>query len=228
MVAPLPKGGEGHFGPQLGRLVLSLYHQGQSTTERIVALLRSLGVSISKRQVMRILADKVDAFVAEAKQVLQAGLASAAWISVDDTGARHGAANGVCTQIGNDRFAVFTTTTSKSRLNFLQLLHGGSARWLLDAASRTTCWARAGGRHDRYSACRARLGLTMQPVPTLTCAPWVGAEDGPLDPFRIASEAALWGGLVEAQTLDNTVILSDGPASSPSVSMLGAGSIWSA
>jgi hypothetical protein len=135
VVAPLPKGAEGHFGPQLRRLILSLYHQGQSTTERIVAFLRSLGVSISKRQVMRILADKVDAFVAEAKQVLQAGLASAGWISVDDTGARHGAANGVCTQIGNDRFAVFTTT-SKSRLNFLQLLHGGSARWVLDATSR--------------------------------------------------------------------------------------------
>ena len=114
--------------------MLSLYHQGQSTVERIVALLRDFGVSISKRQVVRILTSKIDAFVAEAKQVLMAGLASAGWVSVDDTGARHGAVNGVCTQIGNDRFAVFTTTKSKSRLNFLQLLHGGSARWVLNAA----------------------------------------------------------------------------------------------
>ena len=35
-------------------------------------------------------------------------------------------------------------------------------------------------------------------------------KDGPLDPFRIASEGALWAGLAEAQTLNNTVILSDG------------------
>ncbi|KUM28382.1 hypothetical protein AU467_34820 [Mesorhizobium loti] len=31
---------------------------------------------------------------------------------------------------------MFTTTKSKSRLNFLRLLHGGSARWVLNAASR--------------------------------------------------------------------------------------------
>ncbi|TIN14016.1 MAG: hypothetical protein E5Y51_23895, partial [Mesorhizobium sp.] len=44
----------------------------QSTVERIVALLRDFGVSISKRQVVRILTRKIDAFVAEAKQVLTA------------------------------------------------------------------------------------------------------------------------------------------------------------
>jgi hypothetical protein len=40
---------------------------------------------------------------------------------VDDTGTRHGATNGVCTQIGNQDFAWFGTTTTKSRLNFLGL-----------------------------------------------------------------------------------------------------------
>ncbi|MER8530065.1 hypothetical protein [Mesorhizobium sp. M1272] len=114
VVAPLPDGVDGHFGLELRRLVLSLYHQGQSTVERIVALLRDFGVSISKRQVVRILTGKIDAFVAEAKQVPTAGLASAGWVSVDDTGARHGAVNGVCTQIGNDRFAVFTTTSRRA------------------------------------------------------------------------------------------------------------------
>ncbi|MER9776574.1 hypothetical protein [Mesorhizobium sp. M0220] len=49
-------------------------------------MLRDFGVSISKRQVVRILTGKIDAFVAEAKQVLTAGLASAGWVSVDDTG----------------------------------------------------------------------------------------------------------------------------------------------
>jgi len=51
ILAPLPEGIGGHFGPELRRFVLMHYHQGQSTLPRMVALLRSLGVSISKRQV---------------------------------------------------------------------------------------------------------------------------------------------------------------------------------
>ena len=45
---------------------------------------------------------------------LRAGLSSAAWVTVDDTGARHKAANGFCTQIGNAHFVWFGTTASKS------------------------------------------------------------------------------------------------------------------
>jgi hypothetical protein len=212
VMAPLPEGVDGHFGLELRRLVLSLYHQGQSTVERIVAVLHDFGVSISKRQVVRILTGKISPFVSEAKQVLKAGLASASWVSVDDTGARLGGINGVCTQIGNDRFASFTTTASKSRLNFLQLLHGGTARWALNAASRTYMLARGlalaiteplhadvpSGFDDAASWNAYLLGHGLEP------------KDGPLDPFRIASEGALWGGLAEAKTLDETVILSDG------------------
>ena len=50
----------------------------------------------------------------------------AAWKRPLDHGGRHRCApsgvNGVCTQIGNDNFAWFGTTGSKSRLNFLALL----------------------------------------------------------------------------------------------------------
>ncbi len=55
LVAPLPAGIVGHFGPELRRLVLALYHRGQSTVARLVALLGDLGVLISKRQVMHLL-----------------------------------------------------------------------------------------------------------------------------------------------------------------------------
>src|SRR5947209_7038930 len=60
--APLPAGIDGHFGPDLRRFVLMHYHQGQSTLPRLTALLQSLGVSISKRQVQRLLTDKQDDF----------------------------------------------------------------------------------------------------------------------------------------------------------------------
>ena len=82
--------------------------------ERLTAQLRAIGVSISKRQVMRLLIDAQDAFLTESRDVLRAGLQTAAWITVDDTGARHAGKNGFCTQIGNDSFTWFGTRASKN------------------------------------------------------------------------------------------------------------------
>jgi hypothetical protein len=213
VMAPLPEGVDGHFGLELRRLVLSLYHQGQSTVERILAFLRDIGVSISKRQVVRILNGKIGAFVAEAKQLLAAGLAAARWVSVDDTSARHRAMNGVCTQIGNDRFASFTTTGSKSRLNFLRLLHGGATQWVLNTASQAYMLARglAVSTTERLHA-GADLAVFADEASWDAHLRTLGLErgDGPLDPARIADEGALWGGLVEARILEDTVVLSDG------------------
>jgi Transposase IS66 family len=121
IVAPLPEGTKGHFGPELRRFVLMQYHQGQSTLPRLTALLHSVGVSISPREVQRLLTEKQQGFLDEARDVLRAGLATSPWVSVDDTGARHKAKNGFCTQIGNDWFTWFGTRSSKSRLNFLDL-----------------------------------------------------------------------------------------------------------
>jgi hypothetical protein len=73
IVAPLPGGIRGHFGPELRRFVLMQYHQGQVTVERLVAQLQAFGVSISKRQVMRLLIDQQDAFLDETIEVLRAG-----------------------------------------------------------------------------------------------------------------------------------------------------------
>jgi hypothetical protein len=84
-----------------------------------VEQLRAIGVAISKRQVMRLLLAGRDEFLAAAREVLRAGLRAGSWVTVDDTGARHKATNGFCTQIDNDNFAWFGTTNSKSRLNFL-------------------------------------------------------------------------------------------------------------
>jgi hypothetical protein len=58
IVAPLPEGTKGHFGPELRRFVLMQYHQGQWTLPRLTALLHSLGVSISQREVQRLLTEK--------------------------------------------------------------------------------------------------------------------------------------------------------------------------
>jgi len=83
IVAPLPGGIRGHFGPELRRFVLMQHHQGQVTVERLVTQLQAIGVSISKRQVMRLLIDQQDGFLTETREVLRAGLQTADWISVD-------------------------------------------------------------------------------------------------------------------------------------------------
>ena len=65
LAAPLPAGIIGHFGPELRRFVLAQYHHCQTTMPRLLALLADLGVSISKRQVIRLLIDDQNAFFDE-------------------------------------------------------------------------------------------------------------------------------------------------------------------
>lgn len=73
-----------------------------------------------------------DIFLDEARDVLRAGLETSPWVSVDDTGARHKAKNGFCTQIGNDWFTWFATRSFKTRLNFLDLLRAGHTDFVLN------------------------------------------------------------------------------------------------
>ena len=211
VTAPLPGGIDGHFGPELRRFVLAQYHQGQMTVPRLVTLLCDLGIFISKRQVVRLLNTGKEDFITEARDVLRAGLSSAAWITVDDTGARHKATNGFCTQIGNEHFTWFSTTASKSRLNFLELLRGGHGDYVIndeavaymrERALAGPVLARLREHPNRYFADRAtwkahldELGISalkVNPVPAL-----------------IATEGALWGSVKAHGFLPNTVIVSD-------------------
>ena len=115
VIAALPAAVKDHFGPELRRA-----SSWASTTRARPRWRvwwpssRDIGVAISKRQVMRLPNEDQARFTGEAGAVLRAGLETAAWVSVDDTGARHQARNGVCTQIGNDHFAWFATGFSKS------------------------------------------------------------------------------------------------------------------
>ncbi len=77
LIAPLDPGIVGGYGPHLQRLILMLHFQGQMTCERILALLNGVGVVISKRQVVRLLAAKLETFRAEDAEVLKTGLSSA-------------------------------------------------------------------------------------------------------------------------------------------------------
>ena len=211
ILAPLPEGIAGHFGPELRRFVLMQYHQGQSTLSRLLVFLRSVGVSISKRQLQRLLTDKQDDFITEAQAVLRAGLETSPFVSVDDTGARHAGKNGFCTQIGNDWFTWFGTRSSKSRLNFLDLLRAGHTDYVLNEVAygymrkhslSAVLIARLAAAPETHFADRAawlahldRLGFT-------------GLNMTP-DPVQVATEGALWGSVQSHEHLCDAVILSD-------------------
>jgi hypothetical protein len=211
LVAPLPAGVHGHFGAELCRFVLMQHHPGQVTVERLVTLLQAIGISISKREVMRLLINGQDGFLAENREVLRAGLQTAAWISVDDTGARHRGKNGVCTHIGNDHFAWFGTTKSKSRLNFLDLLRAGHSDYVINDAALAYMRARAlagpvirdlaahserwFADHDAWQRHLEALGIAaLQVTP---------------DPVCIATEGALWGSVQAHGFLRNGIVVSD-------------------
>jgi hypothetical protein len=210
LTAPLPAGIDGHFGPQLRRFVLAQYHQGQMTVLRLVTLLRSIGIFISKRQVLRLLNEGQDDFLTEARDTLRAGLVSG-WVTVDDTGARHKAKNGFCTQIGNTDFAWFGTTGSKSRLNFLELLRAGHGDYVINAAALDYM-----RRRDLSGPVIARLA--EHPVQFfadrvawtahLEALDITDLEVNP-DPVTIATEGALWGSIKAHGFLPDAVIVSD-------------------
>jgi hypothetical protein len=133
--APLPAGVIGGFGPGLRRFLLAAHAEGQVTTERLTTLLGGIGVEISKRQVVRLLTSRLDELVAEDRDVLRAGLATARWVTVDDTAARHARRDGVTTQIGDDRFTAFRTGAAKSREAFLATLRAGHGGYVADKAA---------------------------------------------------------------------------------------------
>ena len=81
---------------------------------------------------MRLLTAKLETFRAEDEAVLKAGLGGGAYVTVDDTGARHAGKSGYTTQIGSDTFTVFRTGPSKSRLAFLSRLCGGTTLYVIN------------------------------------------------------------------------------------------------
>src|SRR3954452_7106322 len=132
-------------------------------------------------------------------------------ITVTDTGPRHKAANGTCTQIGNDHFAWFGTTASKSQLNFLELLRAGHPDYVINAEALAYMRDRALSgpvierlathpEHTFPDRAAWQAHLERLRIPDLRVNP---------DPVRIATEGALWGAIKAHGFLPETVIVSD-------------------
>jgi hypothetical protein len=125
ITAELPKHVTGHFGADLQSFVLYQHYGCHVTQPIITKQLQEIDVDISKGTINNILIHGKDNFHYEKEQILSTGLSLSSHINVDDTGARHKGNNGYCTHIGNEYFAWFESTHSKSRINFLKLLRTG-------------------------------------------------------------------------------------------------------
>src|SRR5207247_998123 len=117
LLAPLPADvlPGSHFGPTLIAYLLYQYHQCNVTQPLLLEQLQELGIAISTGQINHFLTENLDGFHQEKAALLTAGLAVSSYVGVDDTGARHEGHNGYCTALGNDLFAYFESTDSKSR-----------------------------------------------------------------------------------------------------------------
>ena len=132
IVAKLPEEIKGyHFGPVL-RSYLEYQNLLGVTEPQILEQLRSFGIKISTGAISHLLINNKENFHQEKNEILQAGISASKYINVDDTGARHDGKNGFCTHIGNELFAWFSSTESKSRINFLELLRCGHQDYVID------------------------------------------------------------------------------------------------
>ncbi len=211
VLAPFPVGvlpvAGGHFGANLIAYILDQYHQAQVTEPLLLQQLWEYGIDISAGQLHHILTENKEPFHQEKAEILAAGLMESSYIGTDDTGARHQGKNGFCTAIGNDLFAYFESTASKSRLNFLQVLQGSQRNYTVNEIA----WA--------YWE---RQELSAELVQKLSYGPRSFASESAWQArltelaitgerhARIATEGALLGGLIARGVSPDLVVLSDG------------------
>ncbi|CAG0907082.1 unnamed protein product [Cyprideis torosa] len=196
-----------HFGPELVRFILYQYHHCQTTQPLLLEQLREYGIDISVGQIEWILSKGHESLHAEKDTLLQAGLSSSSYVSVDDSGARHQGNNGYVTQIGNECFAWFKSTASKSRLNFLDILRAGHKDYCLsvDAIHYMEQQKLALVQVDKL---RPRIGDQFENE-----ALWLeylhSVRIRSKRHIRIATEGALLGSLLSHGFCNNLVIVSD-------------------
>jgi hypothetical protein len=208
--APLPAHVRGHFGPGLHSYVLYQHHQNGVTQPLIYEELLDLGIDISTGQIDRLLTEGHEQFHEEKDALLPAAREVSSYFQADDTSARHLGKNAYTTVIANPLFASFTTTESKSRVNFLKLLRAPHEEyvWNEDALE----YARSQGLSLEL---RARLaGAVGQGIRIFSSdkawerqlTAWKIRGD---EPRRIVTEAALFGTLMHYDMYVGQPLVSD-------------------
>jgi hypothetical protein len=196
-----------HYGPHLIGYVLYQHHHCQVTQPLLLEQLREWGIDISNGEINHLLSEGKSDFHQEKNDILNTGLAVSDYVTVDDSGARHQGKNGYVTQIGNEHFAWFESTGSKSRINFLELLCAGDKGYRIndDALS---YW------HKQKLPQTPLSRLERHPIRYLADAERWEAHLDELEITtarhrRIATEGALLGNVQQGGRCQDLVIVSD-------------------
>jgi len=196
---------DSHFGPTLRSYILSQHYEQHVPQKLLLKQLWHWGVSISSGQLNRLLIHGHEPFHAEKAEVLRTGLEVSSHINVDDTGARHQGQNGYCTHIGNEWFTWFSSTESKSRINFLERLRAGETGYVVDEVAR--------GYMQQQKLPQEPLALLSSEGVYADKSAWEAylQTQGITNErhIRIATEGALVGSLVHQGIAAELVIVSD-------------------
>jgi hypothetical protein len=210
ILAPLPPGVTGHYGPELISYVLYQHYEQKVPEPKILDLLHSIGIKISTAQLNRLLIKNKDGFHAEKDEILKAGLEVSRSFTVDDTSARHKGKQWVTTHIGNNLFAWFETTPNKTKRNFLELIQKGGTQPGFRINAQAMDWWE---KHDLSASAITQLAASSGLV-FRTADAWnqhldtLGVTNAKAR--TLATEGALWGEICEQELMKDKVIVSDG------------------
>lgn len=209
LIGKLPNEVKGHYGNGLKRYIMYLNYGLNVTQHMILEGLLDIGIDISKGKVNDILIKNKDSLHKEKELLLTTGLKISPYIVTDDTGARHAGKNGYCNHIGNKFFAYFTSTYSKSRINFLKILRGEHTDYILnmDAFSYMTLSKLTESKIKRLEGVLKAEKVFENDEEWCEFLKMVGIQKD--HHIRIITEAALVASVLSHGFNKNMVILSD-------------------
>lgn len=203
-----PEYSQSHYGPILVGYILYQHYQCRVPQPLIYEQMQEWEINISSGQINQILTENKEEFHQEQKQVLETGLETASYVHTDDTGARHQGKNGYCTVIGNQWFAYFRSSQSKSRQNFLETLQGEKPIYVLNDYARS---------YLELSDLAAKHWRKLEFSPSLLAteaSQWQNYLESKdilsAKARRLVTEAALLGGVIAKGVSPELRILSDG------------------
>ena len=199
-----------HYGSTLVTYLLYQHHHCQTTQPLLLEQIREWGIKMSSGQLNRLLSDNKTRFHDEKDALLEVALTQADYITVDDSGARHKGKNGYVTHMGNEFFAWFSSTPTKSRVNFLTLLNG-------EDYYRLSPEALTHMRESKLKKVPRKLldALAASPIVEFTTKEAWYIQLAQLNitderHIRIATEGALIGALLHKGDVEKLAIISDG------------------
>jgi hypothetical protein len=210
LTAPLPRGVNSHFGPTLRQYALYQHFHNHVTQPLLHEELRELGMDISAGQVNRLLTEGHEAFHQEKDSLLPAAREVSAYLHTDDTSAKHRGKGGHTLHIGNDLFASFFTTDTKSRVNFLKILLSPYQGYLFngDALFYLECF-------EVPQKLLAQLKSEMSALYE-NDESWEAQLDAwgikSADQRRLVTEGALWANMLAHDLYSDLVLISDDAA----------------